>query len=236
MLEVFGHPILEYVLAGLASAGFREVTVNAAWLAGAFAVVPELGRRFGLDVSLSVQEKPLEHGGDLAFARPFLDSLAPEEVFLAINGDTIVEIEAAELQAVAGTVTAEAPVLLLGTRTPDGPLRAGSDGVLAGIGDISYVPAVGDAERWDDAGLKLMHASVRDAMPAPGTRMSLHGTGGLLGRLASQGKEVRVAQAPLRARYEIGTLEDYRSLADDDGLRKLTTRLVGGRGEVESER
>jgi MurNAc alpha-1-phosphate uridylyltransferase len=225
MLQLFGRPIVEHVLAGLAAAGIRQVTVNAAWLADAFAGLPAAGRRLGLDVTLSIQEKPLEHGGDLAFADTFLRSLEADEVFLAINGDTIVELDRAGLEEAAATVTAAAPVLVLGDRSEAGPLRARPDGTLVGIGQVAYAADEGPSERWDDAGLKLMHSSIRDELPPAGATMSFHGENGLLGRLTAAGRTIRVASAPLRARFEIGTVDEYTALSGDSSLRALTDRL-----------
>jgi NDP-sugar pyrophosphorylase family protein len=225
MLDVLGRPLVGWVLAGLAAAGVRHATVNAAWLADAFAGVPALGRSLGIDVALSIQPEPLEHGGDLAFADAFLDRLEPDEVFLAVNGDTIIEIDTPALRAAAATVTAAAPLAILGERASDGALRVTPEGRLVGIGDVTYVPDAGPEERWDDSGIKLLHASVRRVMPPPGTRMSFHGAGGLVGRLVAAGLEVRVAPAPIRARAEIGTVAEYEARESNESLRSITRRL-----------
>ena len=225
MLDVLGRPLVAWVLAGLAAAGVRHATVNAAWLADAFAGLPEFGRALGIEVALSVQPEPLEHGGDLAFADAFFDQLEPGEVFLAVNGDTIIEIDTPALRAAAATVTAEAPLVVLGERASDGILRVRSDGLLVGIGDVTYVPDAGPEERWDDSGMKLLHSTVRQVMPPPGTRMSFHGAGGLVGRLVAAGREVRVAPAPIRARSEIGSVAEYEARESNEALRALTERL-----------
>ncbi len=225
MLDVFGRPIIGWVLAGLARAGVRNATVNVAWLAHKFSDVPALGRELGIDVTLSVQEEPLEHGGDLAFATDFFDRLQPDEVFLAINGDTILDIDAPALRAAAGTVVEGAPLLILGEPAPAGVLRVARDRRLVGIGGVDYSEPDGPEERWDDLGMKLLHASAREVLPAAGTRMSFHGAGGLVGRLASAGARAHVGPAPVRGRAEIGTVDEYEARESNAALRVLTDRL-----------
>jgi len=232
MLDVYGWPMVAYGLAGLARAGIRHATVNAAWLAEGFAPLPDLGPRLGLDVALSVQPHPLQHGGDLAFATDFLDRLAIDETFLAANGDTLYDLDGPALQGLAAEPSLARPLVILGDPTPDGPLRV-RDGRLVGIGDVTYGPPggtpSGDApeERWDDAGLKLFHASVRAYLPAPGTEMSLHGTEGLIGRMIAAGATVGVRQAPVLDRAEVGTVAEYEARDTNEPLRRLADRLVG---------
>jgi len=229
MLPVFGRPMVAYVLAGLARAGVRHATVNAAWLADSFDVLPAMGPELGLEIAISKQKKPLQHGGDLAVATAFWDLLSPDEVFLAANGDTLYDLDGPALAAAATSVTAAAPLLFLGDRRDDGGLRVRA-GRLVGIGDVDYVASTdadGPEERWDDAGLKFFHATVRALLPPPGTEMSLHGREGLVGRIIAAGGTVHVAPAPIRARAEIGTVAAYEAHPNDAALHALTRRLMG---------
>ena len=223
MLEVFGRPMIEYVLCYLRAIGVMHVTVNAAWLAEAFEGLPARAAALGLDLALSIQDQPYEHGGDLATAVPFLDSLADDEVFLALNGDTLFWLDPAVLQQAAGRVTAAAPLLILGRIAEQAPLHV-REGRLVGIGAHVYQEALADTHL-DDFGIRLMHASLRSFLPPPHTAMSLHGRDGLIGRLVSAGREVRVQPIKDDTRVEIGTVADYEGYASNDVLRRLTTQL-----------
>ena len=223
MLEVLGRPLVEHVLCYLRGIGVEHVTVNAAWLADAFDGLPARGHALGLDVALSKQEEPFEHGGDLAHATAFLEGLGDDERFLALNGDTLFWLEPAVLQAAAARVSASAPLLILGRPTEANPLHVAA-GRLVGIGQHRYVEEEADAHL-DDFGIKLCHASIRRFLPAPGTTMSLHGDGGLVDRIVRSGADVLVAPVERYERVEIGTVADYEGRAGNEALRALTERL-----------
>ena len=226
MLEVGGRPILEYILRYLAHAGITDVTVNTWHLAEQFERMPGIAAGFGIDLSLSRQPQRFEHGGDLAYARDFLDSLEEDERFLGLNGDTFFDLDAAQLHAAAERVSADAPVLIFTRQTESNPLRV-SDGVLVGIGDVVYADFdEANVERADDFGIKVFHASIREHLPAePGT-LSFHGDTGLVGRLAAAGKRVLVQPVLSAERVEIGTVEDYETRDQNAALRALTDRLA----------
>lgn len=223
MLEVFGRPLVEYVLCSLKAMGIEHVTVNAGWLADAFDDLPGRGAALGLDVAISKQAEPYEHGGDLAYATAFLDRLAPDERFLALNGDTLFEIDAAVLERAAERVTEDAPLLILSRETASSPLHI-RQGRLVGIGPHAYTDETPDTHA-DDFGIKIIHACIRRYLPEPGTTMSLHGQHGLLSRLYADGRSVLVHPIGPYEREEIGTVEDYEGRADNTALRALTERL-----------
>lgn len=223
MLDVFGRPLVAYTLCGLARWGVRHVTLNTAHLADAFEGLPDRGRALGLDVALSRQPEPLEHGGDLAFATAFWERLAPDETVLALNGDTLFDVDIEALRVAAQALGPDAPLMILGARSERDPLLV-RGGRLVGIQGVPYTDEPPDG-RTDDAGLKLMHASLRRFLPPPGTRQSLHGTNGLIGRIVAAGASVLVQPAPLLARVEIGTVADYEGREENAALRALTSRL-----------
>src|SRR5690606_13470567 len=209
----------EYVLCYLARIGVERVTVNAAWLAEAFDGLPERGRALGLDVSISRQPEPYEHGGDLAAATDFLEGLDDAARFLALNGDTLFWLDPSVLEGAAEQVSAEAPLLIIGRETEANPLLV-SGGRLVGIGSHRYAEGEPDA-RLDDFGVRIFHASIRRYLPAPGTTQSLHGPNSLLDRLYADGREVRVVPVEDYERVEIGTVEDYEGHPSDEALHAL---------------
>jgi MurNAc alpha-1-phosphate uridylyltransferase len=95
LLRVGGKRLIEYHLERLASAGFREVVVNTAWLGDRIEAALGDGARYGLAITYS-HERPeaLETGGGIHHALPLLGS-AP---FLLVNGDVWADIDFAALR------------------------------------------------------------------------------------------------------------------------------------------
>ena len=90
LLSVGGKRLIEYHLERLATAGFREVVINTAWLGDMIEAALGNGARFGLAITYS-HERPeaLETGGGIFRALPLLGS-AP---FLLVNGDVWTDID-----------------------------------------------------------------------------------------------------------------------------------------------
>jgi len=84
LVELAGRPLIEYHLAALAQAGFREVVINQGHLGGQLAAALGDGHRWSINIHWS-DEQPtaLETGGGIKRALPLLGD-AP---FYAINGD-----------------------------------------------------------------------------------------------------------------------------------------------------
>ena len=222
LLEVFGQPLLHYLLRYLRYAGIEHVTVNAAHLAEQFADLPAAGAALGLDVHVSAQEEPLEHAGDLAFATDFWARVG-DEPFAGFNGDTLLWMEPAVLHTAAERVSPEAPVLILTHETETNPLHS-QEGRLVGVGAHRY--RAGEAtEHADDIGVKVFHPSVRRFLPEPGTPGSFHGAGGFVQRITDAGLDVQTVPIGAYERVEIGTTAEYEARETNAPLRALTERL-----------
>ena len=84
LLEVGGRRLIEWHLAALARAGFREVIINHAWLGAQLPATLGDGARYGLRLQYSDEgESALETGGGIFKALPWLGP----EPFLVVNGD-----------------------------------------------------------------------------------------------------------------------------------------------------
>jgi MurNAc alpha-1-phosphate uridylyltransferase len=83
LLEAGGRMLIEWHLAALARAGFREVVINHAWLGEQIPAVLGDGSRYGLIIRYSAEGEALESGGGILRALP---QLGPEP-FLVVNGD-----------------------------------------------------------------------------------------------------------------------------------------------------
>ena len=90
LLRVGGKRLIEWHLERLATAGFREIVINTAWLGDRIEAALGTGERYGLSITFS-HERPeaLETGGGIFRALPLLGS-AP---FLLVNGDVWTDID-----------------------------------------------------------------------------------------------------------------------------------------------
>jgi MurNAc alpha-1-phosphate uridylyltransferase len=87
LLAVAGKPLIVWHLEKLAAVGVRNVVVNTSWLAEQFPYTLGDGSRWGMRVRYSYEgASPLETGGGMWNALPLLDG-APNEPFIAVNGD-----------------------------------------------------------------------------------------------------------------------------------------------------
>ncbi|MDX1531842.1 MAG: NDP-sugar synthase [Rhodothermales bacterium] len=224
LLDLYGRPLLEYVLRYLAHAGVTDVTANVWHLGEQFEPMPERAAAFGVNLSLSRQPQRFEHGGDLAFAQDFLAGLGADEPFLGLNGDTLFYIPPDHLRRAAERVSPDAPVLLFTQPSEANPLRI-HEGRVVGVGGVRY-EEVEPTGRADDFGVRVFHASVRDFLVEPPQTDAFHGREGLLGRITAAGKRVPTEPVRAAAREEVGTVEDYEGRAENAALRALTERLA----------
>lgn len=90
LLPVHGRPMIEWHLEALARDGIEEVTVNTAWLEEQFPATLGDGRRFGLQLSYSMEGRDhggaLETAGGIAKVLPWLTE-GGREAFWVVSGD-----------------------------------------------------------------------------------------------------------------------------------------------------
>ena len=72
MLLVGGKPLLQYHLERLSEAGIQEVVINTSWLAEKIESYFGDGSQFGLQINWSRESHPLETGGGIRRALPYL--------------------------------------------------------------------------------------------------------------------------------------------------------------------
>jgi N-acetyl-alpha-D-muramate 1-phosphate uridylyltransferase len=164
LLAVGGKPLIAWHLEKLASIGVREVVVNTSWLAAQFPQVLGDGSRWGLKLHYSYEgEAPLETGGGIWHAlHRLVDAGAPNEPFLAVNGDIWTDYDFACLP---GDPDGDAHLVLVDNppqhplgdfRLDDGRIASFGDGKLTFSGIGVYRPSLFDA--W--------HATIGDAAGA----------------------------------------------------------------------
>lgn len=83
LIKVAGKSLIEYHLLNLASAGFKEVIINTAWLAEKIHAQLGDGKKYGVSIQYSDEGKALETAGGIINALPLLSN----DPFLVVNGD-----------------------------------------------------------------------------------------------------------------------------------------------------
>ncbi len=94
LLPVAGRPLIEWLLAALAAAGFERVVINHAHLGSMIADRLGNGAAWGVEIAYSAEQPALETAGGIAHALPLLGD-AP---FVVVNGDIWTEYDFAPLR------------------------------------------------------------------------------------------------------------------------------------------
>jgi MurNAc alpha-1-phosphate uridylyltransferase len=102
LLPVGGRPLIGWHLERLATAGFRDVVINHAWLGARIEAELGDGARWGLSIRYSPETEALETAGGIANAMPLLGD-AP---FLVINGDVWCDWDPGRARSVAALLDA----------------------------------------------------------------------------------------------------------------------------------
>lgn len=153
LLAVRGRPLIDWHLAALARAGFREVVINVHHLADRIMAHVGDGAEFGLDVTWSLEEAPLETAGAIVAARDKLGDGA----FAVISCDVFTDFDYARLY---GIETSHAHMVMVDNppHHPEGDFSITADGLLG-----TRPP------RLTYAGIGVFHSSLFDGL-APGKR------------------------------------------------------------------
>lgn len=88
LMPVGGRPILEIIVSQLKEAGFDDMTFAVGYLASIIQTFFNDGKRFGVKISYSMEEKKLGTAGPLGLIKD-----RPTEPFLVMNGDILTNID-----------------------------------------------------------------------------------------------------------------------------------------------
>lgn len=83
LLKVAGRCLIEHHIFNLKSAGYTDLVINTAWLAGKIHQQIGDGSNYGVSIQYSDEQEALETGGGINKALPLLGN----EPFLVVNGD-----------------------------------------------------------------------------------------------------------------------------------------------------
>ena len=117
LLEAGGKALIVHHLERLKAAGFCQVVINHAWLGEQIESALTDGSRFGVVITYSREQEPLETAGGILQALPLLTG-AGQDWFLVVNGDIWCDFNLALLTPPAGEATA---VLVMVDNPPHHP-------------------------------------------------------------------------------------------------------------------
>ncbi len=195
LLRVGGKCLIEYHLAALATAGFRDVVINHAHLGTQIEQQLGNGSRYGVSIHYSAEAGALETGGGIFNALPLLG----DDPFVVVNGDVWCNYPFARLQEIE---TQEAHLVLV----PNPSQHPTGDFMLSN----GLVSDEGEAERLTFSGIGIYHPSLFEGCVAGAFPLAP-----LLRRAMAQGRvsgELFTGQW-----FDIGTPERLQQL--DETLR-----------------
>ena len=129
LLTVGGKPLIAWQIEALARAGYRDIVINAAWLAPQLVAALGDGDAFGVRLRWSIEPEPLETAGGIATASPLL----PAGPALIVSGDIWTRFDYATLAARADAMARDpaSPRVHL-VMVPNPPFHPDGDFVLDG--------------------------------------------------------------------------------------------------------
>jgi MurNAc alpha-1-phosphate uridylyltransferase len=129
LLPAGGRPLIVWQIEALARAGFRDIVINAAWLAPQLVAALGDGAAFGVHIRWSMEPQPLESAGGIATALPLL----PAGPALIVSGDVWTQFDYATLavRAEAMARSSQPPRVHL-VMVPNPDFHPGGDFVLDG--------------------------------------------------------------------------------------------------------
>lgn len=163
LLEVGGKPLIQYHIERLAQAGVREIVVNTSWLGEKIEAFLGDGARFGVRITWSRENEPLETGGGIRRALPLLGS----EPFLVINGDVWTDFPLETLVQRSWCEELDAHLVLV----PNPPFKAMGDFVLDDRQRVGYPDA--GAKTYTFSGISIMRPDIFALYPAASERFPL---------------------------------------------------------------
>ncbi|ABL88645.1 Nucleotidyl transferase [Pyrobaculum islandicum DSM 4184] len=126
LVPVAGKPILVWQIEWLKRQGVTDIVLAVGYLRHKIFEALGDGRKYGVRLFYSVEEEPLGTGGAIKNAAPYLT----DDIFIALNGDIITDIDIRPLTA--ALEKADAAIALVPLRSPYGVVEVDGEGrVLA---------------------------------------------------------------------------------------------------------
>jgi MurNAc alpha-1-phosphate uridylyltransferase len=163
LLLVGGKPLIQYHIENLIQAGIRQFVINTSWLGHMIEAYLGDGSRFGAEIFWSRENEPLETGGGIRRALPFLGC----EPFLLVNGDVWTDYPLENLATRELHDDVDAHLVLV----PNPPFKAVGDFSLGDDNLIRY-PLEGE-KTYTFSGISIMRPDIFAMYPSASEKFPL---------------------------------------------------------------
>jgi mannose-1-phosphate guanylyltransferase len=165
MLPIVGVPMIERVLAHLASHGVDEAILSLGYLPDAFKVAYPDGHAAGVSLTYAVEPQPLDTAGAVRFAATYG---GVEETFVVVNGDVLTDLDLGSLVAFHRQSGAEGTIALHPVPDPSafGVVPTDSEGRVTAF--VEKPPRDDAPTNQINAGTYVLEPSVLDRIPSSG--------------------------------------------------------------------
>ncbi|MGD9660069.1 MAG: N-acetylmuramate alpha-1-phosphate uridylyltransferase MurU [Porticoccaceae bacterium] len=163
LLQVGGKPIIQYHIENLVQAGIREIVINTSWLGEMIEAYLGDGSRFGVEIFWSRENEPLETGGGIRKALPYLGC----DPFVLVNGDVWSDYPLENLVTRSLSEDTDAHLVLV----PNPPFKAVGDFSLCDSGLVRY-PLEGE-KTYTFSGISLLRPEIFALYPSASEKFPL---------------------------------------------------------------
>lgn len=169
MLPVVDRPMIERVVAKLATNGVTDAVLSLGYRPDQFLEAYPDGHCAGVELHYAVEPEPLDTAGAVRFAA--LDA-GIDDRFIVVNGDVLTDLDLAALWAFHAERGAEGTIALTRVEDPSryGVVPIDADGRVEAF--IEKPPAAEAPSHWINAGSYVLEPSVLDRIPA-GRKVSI---------------------------------------------------------------
>jgi NDP-sugar pyrophosphorylase family protein len=164
MIPVLGNPLLSFQLRLLSSYGFKKITICCGYRHEVLSEHFGDGAKFGVKIEYLVEEEPLGRGGAL---RRAMENMAPTEPVLAMNGDSLTNINLGELCNFHNKNNPQATLVAVPLRSPYGIIDVKDESIVAGFKEKPELPF------WINAGIYVFDPRIIEKMPVKGDHEEL---------------------------------------------------------------
>ena len=164
MIPVLGNPLLSFQLRLLKSYGFTKITICCGYLNEVLTEHFGDGSKFGVKIEYLIEDEPLGRGGAL---RRALEHINPTEPVLAMNGDSLTNINLGELANFHRANDPAATLVAVPLRSPYGIIDVTDETVVSGFTEKPELPF------WINAGIYVLDPRIIPAMPTKGDHEEL---------------------------------------------------------------
>ncbi len=160
MVEVGGHPILEYQLVQLKAAGIKGVVFACSYQRHTLQDYVGDGSRYGMKVAYSVEETPLGRGGAIKQAMGYLPG--GWQTVLVLNGDNLWQIDLPRMIKQHQETDALVTMVVSPLKSPYGIIEFDEDKRVLNFREKPVLP------HWLNSGVYLLNKDLEPMLPDVG--------------------------------------------------------------------